>query len=130
MSVTANDYLVSAKAMLDGTSEVDYRNAASRAYYAAYHQGKEVEHLCPDVRVENVGVHTQLITKFEKYISPLAGWTQARNIGYTLKKMKLTRAQADYELGTDFPLTEAQLQIQMAEKLSTKVLEFIQVVKS
>jgi uncharacterized protein (UPF0332 family) len=37
----AQEFLISAREMLQKGREVDYRNAASRAYYAAYHVSRE-----------------------------------------------------------------------------------------
>ena len=36
----AKEFLTSAQALIEGHREIDYRNAASRAYYCAFHLGR------------------------------------------------------------------------------------------
>ena len=110
MSVTPNELLEAAKALGRGDSEVDWRNAASRAYYAAWHRclpiGRSV-----GLSAER-GVHRQLIETLEQDRN-----MTLRSLGYILRQCRKLRVKADYEIETDFSPEDAQVALTQSEKI-------------
>lgn len=94
-----------------------WRNAASRAYYAAFHWCQPVSQTLSEPRYDsNVkGTHDYLIKKFGD-----AGGkhkNQLKAIAYMLKEAKDIRVKADYEIDTAFEKTEAAENIKYAERI-------------
>lgn len=112
MSVTYQHFLDSAKVFLSGLSEIDYRNAASRGYYAAYHICLKLGKRYPDFIDDKSGVHEKLITKLEG-----ARDHNIKAIGYILRVCKNSRKKADYLLEDKFSKQEAELTIIQAVKI-------------
>lgn len=125
MSIDCTAFLDSAEALLRGTSEVDLRNAASRAYYSVYHACKDLASSLPDFTGENIGgVHAKLIRRFEN--CPITGIYKEtgrayRSLGYQLQQMKAERTRADYELHLNFDQNRAETAIAMAHRIFAKV---------
>ena len=95
MSVIYSDFLEFAKS-LPYDSEINNRNSASRAYYAAFnkcrdHYGAEFE-----ITVKG-GTHEQLI----RYIGGGSD-KKDKEIAYQLMQARKLRTTADYELTVDF----------------------------
>jgi uncharacterized protein (UPF0332 family) len=97
--VDAKEFLDSAYQILQGAKgEVDYRNAASRAYYAAYHLAEK-----------RVGESATMGASHERIITALKGspHQQERSLGNQLQQIKRSRVWADYRLDEDFPRIES-----------------------
>jgi len=118
MSVTYQHFLDSARVFLSGSSEMDYRNAASRGYYAAYHICLNLGKQLPDFTDEKLGVHEKLITKLER-----ARDRNIKAVGYILRTCKSSRKKADYLLEDKFSKQEAGLTINHAEKIIQRYSE-------
>lgn len=112
MSVTYQQFLDSAKLFLSGLSEMDYRNAASRGYYAAYHICLKLGKKYPDFIDDRAGLHEKLIRKLES-----AKDRNIMSIGYILRMCRSSRKKADYLLDDIFSKKEAELTINQAEKI-------------
>lgn len=123
MSVDPGDFLVSAVAMLQPeSSEIDFRNAASRAYYAAYHAARALAVTLPVQAVVKGGAHEQVIkTLTDGGTSHFS--MQCRRVGYLLSTMRTARHRADYELGTDFLRTDAESLISSVPNLHGAVAQ-------
>ena len=112
MPVNHQHFLESGRVFLSGLSEMDYRNAASRSYYAAYHLCLNLGRRFPDYLDVKGGVHERLIVKLEK-----ASDRRIKTIGYILKQCRVYRNKADYLLEDKFSKQDAELVIKQVEKL-------------
>jgi len=109
MSISCLEFLDSAKRMMDkGSKEVDYRNAASRAYYAVFHQCVTIaENECK----ETFGAsHIKVITSLQE--NP-----KTRALGNRLNKFKKERARADYNLCHNYYERDAKVLISKINKV-------------
>jgi uncharacterized protein (UPF0332 family) len=108
------EFLAAAEELLKKTAtrEVDYRNAASRAYYGAFHTCKQLlEHYPPS--------ESQRGTEHEKTIAELVNHQDKRfkTLGNMLKTSKDQRHRADYKLAEKFALQDAKRVILSVKKL-------------
>jgi uncharacterized protein (UPF0332 family) len=98
MSIVSQDFLVSSKSCLDLGSEVDFRNAVSRAYYAMYHEAKGSLTCQPNYSGSQ---HSNLIgylkNKSENKLEPYDSY-QMKLLGYRLDQQRKARHEADYDL--------------------------------
>jgi uncharacterized protein (UPF0332 family) len=123
--IDAVNFFESAKKLCEQNSEVDYRNAISRAYYAAYHAALALNDL-----IENhggiksgVGVHEQLVTKFTNCPTSINYCMKIKSIGYLLRDAKNIRRDADYFLAIDFTKEDAKEQLKTVKQILEKVAE-------
>ncbi|UXC37323.1 hypothetical protein [Cupriavidus gilardii] len=119
MSVKFDDFLTIAARDAAGSTEIEWRNGASRAYYAGYHRALESVGACPDNSHLRMGDHERVHARFD-----LVGTTAAKSISYVLQSMKRTRRQADYELGTRFAKHDAEKQVHTVASLKDKLDAF------
>lgn len=116
--ITAKDFLDSADQIRkDASKEVDYRNSASRSFYAAFH-------LCR-VLAEKTG-NLSIGASHEKVIDTLKNdksnnKTQFKTFGNILRELKTIRVDADYHINEDFARSESERAIGMARKLITEI---------
>lgn len=117
MPITNQDFMESAQKIINiATNEVDFRNSASRAYYAAYHKANT---LVPTRSGPiNTGVHQALINNLKD--NPRE---KIREIGQLLSMCKGIRAHADYNLSKLFKKDRAQMVIALAQELLKKAEE-------
>ena len=115
MPVTPNALLDAAKALGRGESEVDRRNAASRAYYAAWHQCLPIGRSVGLSAQPDKGVHQQLIATLTGDRNPAL-----KSLGYMLKQCRDLRVEADYEIETDFPPEDTRTALEQCEKILKK----------
>ena len=99
MAITPNELFRAAREMAAGTREIDWRNAASRAYYAAHHRCIPFAY----GRASASPGHAQMIADLKRR-SDADGSVQA---GYLLQHCKSLREQADYELEATFQRKDA-----------------------
>ena len=116
MSVTPDALLEAAKALGRGEAEVDRRNAASRAYYAAYHRCLPLSRSIGLSAEPGHGVHRQLV-------DTLTGSSDLRvkSVGYRLNECRKLRTQADYEIEIDFSSRDARVAIAQCERIMSQV---------
>ena len=98
MAVTPEVLLAAADAIGRGNSEVAWRNAASRAYYAAFHRCRSV---AKDARLsfpETGSVHAGLIDVLTHPLNP----SRIRSLGYLLDLCRAHRVDADYQIDEKF----------------------------
>ena len=116
MPVTPDALLEAAKALGRGEAEVDRRNAASRAYYAAYHRCLPIGRSLGLSADPGHGVHRQLV-------DTLTGSSdlKVKSVGYRLNECRKLRAQADYEIEIDFSSRDARLVIEQCERILGQV---------
>ena len=101
MASTPEGLLAAAVSLGQGSTEEDWRNATSRAYYAAFHRCQllvqEAGLPLPD---GTTGVHRALIDTMTDRFN--AGRAFA-SLGYILEQCRRRRVEADYEIDEDFP---------------------------
>lgn len=121
MTVSAKDFEQFARQLLEGTKEIEWRNSASRIYYAAYHACLQQAHRCPENGHFKMGSHEALINRYE-----LQSSTPARSIAYILLEMKRVRCNADYVLDGKFEKNAAVTQMAYHQKISANLEAFLQ----
>lgn len=114
------EFLKSAEVLLEKESvaEVECRNAASRAYYSAYHSCVDLSKRYPstnNVKSEG-GVHKQFIDKLCNYQDE-----QMRTVGHSLNQVKIRRVKADYKLVQNFTLQDAKFTVNSVQKLLQEI---------
>ena len=115
MAVNPDDLFVAAKALGQGETEVDLRNATSRAYYAAYHRCLALGQSLGLSAEQGRGVHRQLLDTL------LSSTDQkVRSVAHMLEQCRRLRVQADYEIETDFSSHDTHVAIKQCEKIMTK----------
>jgi uncharacterized protein (UPF0332 family) len=117
MSISSADLLSLAQELAGHDKEVHWRDAASRAYYAAFHWCQPVSQTLSEPRYDsNVkGIHDYLIKKFEG--AEGTHKNQLKAIAYLLKAAKNIRVKADYEIQISFEKHQAQQNIKYAERI-------------
>lgn len=103
MSVTAADFQAFAVRIADAGNEIDFRNAISRSYYAAFHA-------CLPKFVSGDGGLDQRIghTAFTAWLQGHAAGTPTRRLGVALNFLRQQRAAADYTLNRDFKHSDVE----------------------
>lgn len=124
MGVTYREFLASAEVLSRGTDEIDLRNAASRAYYSAFHASRDVSHCCPNVVVRDAGQHEILIQRFKKYPSTSPGHESAKKIAFLLDQARGIRVRADYETRSSFHKRVTETQIHNVKRICKLTEDF------
>jgi hypothetical protein len=121
MTVDFNDFATFAEPLQGGASEIDWRMAAGRAYYAAYHRARSSADLCPNNDAFAMGSHERVSDRFMR-----DGSRPAKSIAYILISMKKFRKLADYDLDETFDQSAAVNQIAQYRVFLNKLNEFDQ----
>ncbi|MEZ5671021.1 MAG: HEPN domain-containing protein [Thiotrichaceae bacterium] len=116
------EFLRTAEALLQNESvaEVECRNAASRAYYCAYHSCLDLSKRYPstnDVKTKG-GVHQRLINTLCSHQDE-----RVKSAGYFFNQIKRLRVKADYKLTTNFTLQDSQFAVNSVQKLLQEINE-------
>lgn len=114
MPVDYKDFLISAKALPSDT-EINNRNASSRAYYSAYHICRSVFGNPYDPTVK-AGAHEQLI----QYLLNSKEKSEI-SLGYQMRHIKAIRTTADYELDAEFSENDRVTTISYVTKIINKL---------
>lgn len=96
--MTPDVILDSAKALGQGDAEMEWRNAVSRAYYAAYHRCRPIAENLDSTVDTTTGGHAAVIELLQKRPAPQ---TQLA-LGYMLDVCRKQRNIADYKIERDF----------------------------
>lgn len=118
MATTAREFLEFAEEIVNSSKEISHRNAASRAYYAAYHYAQPIAERLDKTAPESAGLHTQTIAKFINSTN-----MKCKSVGYLLKQAHGIRISADYDIEMTFSKTEAETAIGLAKKIIGKIDE-------
>lgn len=124
MSVTHREFLSSAESTARGVAEIDFRNAASRAYYSAFHACLSAASFCPIAAVPNAGQHEKLIQRFKRYPSADPRFPLANKIANLLDQAKGLRVRADYKIVSPFKKSVTETQIHNVKRLLGLVKDF------
>ncbi len=111
----AKDFLSSAQQSVQGRQEVDYRNAASRGYYCAFHVCKTLLEKLPKQGI--VG------DSHEKIIAELLSHSDngLQKLGRQLEQAKILRHRADYQLSVKFTQYEARKSLTQVQRILATV---------
>ncbi|MDF1930188.1 hypothetical protein PGH45_09125 [Legionella pneumophila] len=125
MPINSIDFLNSAKQLINGNTEMNLRNATSRAYYAAYHEAKRISKYS-NFKVSNnkAGIHQRMIEKLIKHQGSSSKDTDIRQIGIILSQCKKGRTKADYSIHAGYSRIEADtivLQVENLIQISTRL---------
>lgn len=98
-------------------NEFDYRNSASRAYYAAYHCCNLLRSKCPNLSDDDIkGSHDKLLDRFASLPNDNEG-SALKKLAYVTKMMKTVRHKADYVLDHEFSTEDSEQQIRDAKRV-------------
>ena len=109
MAVTPKALLDAAAEISVGGREVDWRNAASRGYYAAYHR-------CILLAFGGASAqpsHRQLIDQ----LTDAKASVQRKQAGYLLQQCKQLREQADYRIMDNFEQADAETALDAGRRI-------------
>ncbi len=95
------DFLDQASELATGPREVDWRTAASRAYYAAFHVGSELLRAAGFAAPTDQSSHAYVWMRLSNAKLP-----QVETVGRALSILRQVRGHADYDLAR--PFTEQQ----------------------
>ena len=117
MAVTPEDLLASDVLLGgDGASEVDWRNATSRAYYAAYHRCRSVAGAA-GLSIGQIGsVHAGLVAELTAPLTP----NPLKSLGYMLDQCRRRRSEADYNIDGDFERVDAEWVVEECRRIIDK----------
>lgn len=99
MPVTPNEILDSAITLGGGEAEVDWRNACSRAYFAAFHLCRQIAEVF-EPHIELGGSDTHRLV-FEILTESSRG-SASIGVGYMLDQCRKLRNRADYDINDEF----------------------------
>ncbi len=114
MAVTPESMLASAAAMSLGGAEVDWRNASSRAYYAAYHRCRALAtSIDPHTDLSTAESHRHVTDILQQRGSPNA----ARGLAHQLAALRKVRNLADYEIDDEFDQDSGRSSVEACRKI-------------
>ncbi len=115
------NFLFSAQVLIQGNSEIDYRNAASRAYYAAFHLCRILLEKLPN-SPDNIGTSHQRIIDALLFSND----KKLKSLGNKLKVTKELRHKADYKVNVKFTRYDASRTLSHVQKISLEFEELLQ----
>jgi len=118
MGIVANDFLSFAENIFSEETEINHRNAASRAYYAAFHYCLPITEILDESSEKDGGVHAKTYNKLIRSFD-----LKLKQIGYMLKQCCGIRVRADYDLEGDFSRSDGELAIKQVKRIIDRVLE-------
>ena len=114
MAVTPESILESAAAMSQGGAEVDWRNATSRACYAAYHRCRALAtSIDPHADLSTAESHGFVADILQQRGSP----NPARGLAYQLAALRKVRNLADYEIDDEFDQNSGRNSVEACRKI-------------
>ena len=96
--------------------EVDCRNAASRAYYCAFHTCKQLLKQYPPTESPYGTEHQKIINELKQHQDK-----RLKSLGNILERSRDQRVRADYKLGEKFVIQDAKIVIGAANKLLQEI---------
>lgn len=120
MPITKDDFITSAKTIMRGSplNEIDYRNAVSRAYYAAFHEASRISDKYSKGNFGNrKGTHEKVIHKLQTHPTITSTDQVINEIGNLLQMCKKQRVRADYNLNAHFHKTNTDTTLQICDQI-------------
>lgn len=109
MAVTPESLLQAADVLGGGDAEVDWRNAAACAYYAAFHKCVPFAYGRSAARPG----HAELIATLTDHRNPIPN----RQAGYLLRQCKNLREHANYRIAQDFDYEDANSALSASRRI-------------
>ena len=110
--IDGRDYLTLAKTWITGASEAEWRSAVSRAYYAAFHEARDLLRDLGFASPRGDQAHAYLWLRLSN-----CGNAQVQLAGSDLNTLRRERNRADYDLDRTMGHADALLQVQAAERI-------------
>ncbi len=110
--IDGKDFLVVAEELVKGGTEAEWRSAVSRAYYAAFHEARQ---LMRDLRFQVPKAETAHPYLWHRLMN--SADTQVVSAGSDLNALRTDRNRADYENGLTLTQLNCRLAVQTARKL-------------
>src|SRR5437588_242072 len=110
--MTGQDFLTVAERLAKEATEADWRSAVSRAYYAAFHETRQV--------FQDLGFAVPKADRCHNYLSARlqnCGDAQLQAAGRALSDLRQSRNQADYDLHRHHSQSRAQGFVQSADHI-------------
>lgn len=114
MSISPSNLLLLSKAILaTANSEVEFRNAIGRAYYATYHAAKTFHDSLSspgEVPSTRTGIHLELAYRLSRPTIPSTDplFKKSRTLGQDLNWLHEKRLKSDYRLNDTVTLADAE----------------------
>jgi uncharacterized protein (UPF0332 family) len=105
-------FLLVAEDMIEGDAEGHWRSAISRAYYAAFHVGRELMARCGFRVPESERAHKHVNDRLMN-----AGHEGVKEAGTSLDILRRRRNDADYHLTTPLSRLKADQQVETARSI-------------
>jgi uncharacterized protein (UPF0332 family) len=121
MSISPSNLLQLSKDILTtAKSEVEFRNAIGRAYYAAYHAAAAFHASLPssgELPLKRMGMHLELAYQLSRpTIDPAdPRFRKSRTLGQDLNWLHGKRLNSDYDLNRSVTLSDATSVVERAE---------------
>jgi len=111
------DFLEVSYLLLNSEKEVQHRNAASQAYYCAFHVCKQFlqnlpNHMKMHIHILSDEVLKNLLSSSDKRL---------KSVGHKLNQVKWLRYRADYDLNHVFTLDDAKRQLVLVDKILSEI---------
>ena len=115
MSVTPEALFEAASTISQGDREEDWRNAASRAYYAAFHKCRALADESGWANAKG-SAHQALIDALLVDPNPTV-----RSLGYMLNDCRHRRRSADYDIADDFQQEWSEMVLHQCKRIIARV---------
>ena len=118
MSVSHRDFYNSAEVLLNNpnSTEMDFRNAISRSYYAVFQLSREIAAKLPlpihPADYQKLDIHEKVIIRFEKHPDK-----RIQSVSYLIKQLKALGMTADYDTHLDIKRLETTQHFYAAQRL-------------
>ena len=118
MSVSHRDFYNSAEALLDNSysTEIDFRNAISRSYFAVFQLSRVIASKLPlpidPVEYQKLDIHDKVIIRFEKNPDK-----RIQSVSYLIKQLRALGMAADYDTNLDIKRLETTQHFYAVQKL-------------
>ena len=109
MAITPDELLQTADELAQGNRESDWRNATSRAYYAAYHA-------CIPFAFGSASAEPGHREIADRLTRPTAAM-HSRSVGYLLDQCRALRERADYRINADFLRGDANTTLRATRRI-------------
>lgn len=114
MSVSSDDLLALSEQLIERDDECSLRASIGRSYYAVFHQAKiaaDVLDLKESQQAERRASHERLISRYE------SGGKGLRSIAKSIRKAKMTRVAADYDIGESVLIRDAKFHLANCQRV-------------
>jgi uncharacterized protein (UPF0332 family) len=110
--IAGKDFLTLAETLITGAGEVEWRSAVSRAYYAAFHEARQLLGSLGFVVPRGDQAHAYLWLRLSN-----GGELQIQLAGNELNRLRRERNRADYAVDQTVAHADALLQVQAARRI-------------